>query len=79
VRSAGFEPRARLPRPPSFLGRDWQRSHRSTRRYEHRCPVCQWVWYARRPVGTWRCRDCAEAGLSGKLYISLSGSARTPR
>jgi predicted SprT family Zn-dependent metalloprotease len=42
--------------------------------YEHRCPVCQSVRFARRPVGRWRCGECMEAGLDGELVIS-----RNPR
>jgi SprT protein len=38
--------------------------------YEHRCPVCQSVRYARRPVPRWRCAECREAGLSGELVIT---------
>src|SRR5690606_8469081 len=38
--------------------------------YEHRCPVCQMVRYARRPVPQWRCRACTEIGLDGALEIT---------
>jgi predicted SprT family Zn-dependent metalloprotease len=38
--------------------------------YEHRCPVCQSVRYARRPVPRWRCAECLDAGLSGELVIT---------
>ncbi|HET8656834.1 MAG TPA: SprT family zinc-dependent metalloprotease [Longimicrobiaceae bacterium] len=38
--------------------------------YEHRCPVCQSVRFARRPVPRWRCAECLEAGLSGELVIT---------
>jgi hypothetical protein len=38
-------------------------------RYRHRCPVCQMVRWARRPVPRWRCRACVEAGLSGLLLV----------
>lgn len=37
--------------------------------YRHRCPVCQAVRWARRPVPRWRCRACVEAGLEGKLVV----------
>lgn len=45
-------------------------------RYEHRCPVCQMVRIARRPVPGWRCRDCVGAGLEGRLAISVVDDAR---
>lgn len=38
--------------------------------YEHRCPVCQMVRLAKRPVRGWRCRACVEAGLVGALQVS---------
>jgi hypothetical protein len=38
--------------------------------YEHRCPVCQGVRYARRPVTRWRCSDCLDSGLGGELVIT---------
>ena len=38
--------------------------------YEHRCPVCQSVRYARRPVPRWRCAECLDAGLRGELVIT---------
>lgn len=38
--------------------------------YEHRCPICQSVRFARRPVGRWRCAECVDAGLPGELVIT---------
>jgi len=38
--------------------------------WAHRCPVCQSVRLAARPVRRWRCRACVEAGLDGRLEIS---------
>ena len=74
VRAVGFEPRARHPGlrllPSAEEQPQW------TRRYEHRCPVCQLAWYARRPVPAWLCPTCAEAGLPGTLDIT---SSRPPR
>jgi predicted SprT family Zn-dependent metalloprotease len=40
------------------------------RTYVHRCPVCQTTRLARRPVHTWRCAECAAAGLEGRLTIT---------
>jgi predicted SprT family Zn-dependent metalloprotease len=36
----------------------------------HRCPVCQTVRLARRPVRAWRCAECVAAGLEGRLVIT---------
>ncbi len=38
-------------------------------RYEHRCPVCQAVRFARRAMPAWHCATCLEAGLSGTMEI----------
>lgn len=50
--------------------------HSAALRYEHRCPVCQMVRIARRPVPGWRCRDCVNARLDGRLTISVLRDAR---
>ncbi len=63
VRAAGFEPRVRHP-GIRFL-RQVTEQRRWTRRYEHRCAVCQAVWYAGKRMTAWRCADCAAAGLPG--------------
>jgi predicted SprT family Zn-dependent metalloprotease len=39
-------------------------------RFVHRCPVCQMTRTARRPIAAWRCRQCVESGLSGRLDIT---------
>jgi predicted SprT family Zn-dependent metalloprotease len=39
-------------------------------RFEHRCPVCQMVRFARRPVRSWRCAGCVAAGLPGLLTVT---------
>ena len=44
--------------------------------YEHRCPVCHMVRLAKRPVPRWRCRDCVNAGLEGRLIIRVLRKAR---
>ena len=38
--------------------------------YEHRCPVCQMVRRAKRPVPQWRCAACVATGLPGMLQIT---------
>jgi SprT protein len=39
-------------------------------RYEHRCPVCHAVRFARRRMSQWRCRECVTYGLPGQLEVS---------
>jgi predicted SprT family Zn-dependent metalloprotease len=71
LRTAGFEPRTGLP----FEHRDdpFQLQSRSDLTYEHRCPVCQSLRLAKRPVRRWRCADCVAAGLDGRLEIARTG------
>lgn len=66
MRHAGFEPRTRLLAPPQAPR---QSTGRVRRRYQHFCPVCQWVRYANRRMTRWRCADCAAAGLEGQLVV----------
>jgi len=68
VRSAGFNPSARLNvhRTPSRKTKSRGLS------YEHRCLVCQFVRMARRPVYSWRCPECVRCGLSGELTVKRS-------
>jgi len=40
------------------------------RRFLHRCPICDFSRIARRPVPSWRCADCVDAGLSGELIVT---------
>jgi predicted SprT family Zn-dependent metalloprotease len=75
VERAGFRPVSHLKIPtessrPTKLARS---------RYEHRCPVCQFVRLARRPVSRWKCAECVRCGLSGKLIISLLTACRGAR
>ena len=75
MRAAGFEPRGVIG---SCRGSDRAEVVRRPAdvRYEHRCPVCQFVRWARRPVQRWRCRSCLEAGLDGRLVVSLLARPR---
>jgi hypothetical protein len=72
VHAAGFEPRVRAlilaSAPPRQVGSP------PLLPIEHRCPVCQFVRYARRPVSVWRCAACRAGGGSGELTITR----RTP-
>lgn len=62
VRQAGGDPKANVSLP---LNR-----RRSSSRYLHACPVCDFARFARRRVTAWRCADCVEAGLPGLLVIT---------
>ena len=66
VRQAGFEPRLRLSVTNAELPT-------ATRKFEHLCPVCQTVRYAKRSMTHWRCESCVDAGLEGKLLIRSVG------
>ena len=68
VASAGFLPRSRASEASVVPSR--ARTPFGLLPYEHRCPVCQTVRYARRPVGSWRCGECLEAGLAGELVVT---------
>ncbi len=75
MRTAGFEPRVR-----ARLSHDVEAVVRAARAgrplYEHRCPVCQAIRLARRPVPQWRCAACAAAGREGKLVIAKRAGRR---
>jgi len=64
VRTAGFPAHARMTCHTA------RNTRSSSARYEHRCPVCQMVRSAARPVRRWQCRQCVEAGLAGRLHIT---------
>lgn len=63
VLAAGYEPLVRLP---VQLG---QTTKQSTNRYIHKCPVCQSVRIAKKPMKRWRCGECFANGLTGRLTI----------
>ena len=65
VRRAGFEPRLRL----DAAGNPSEPTQNRKKRFEHYCPVCQTVRYARQPMSRWRCGRCVDAGLEGMLLI----------
>ena len=70
---AGFEPRTRFLRGE---GKFPPRSEKPRARWEHRCPVCQAMRMAGRPVRNWRCAKCRNAGLPGELVITRIPAAR---
>jgi predicted SprT family Zn-dependent metalloprotease len=73
MREAGHEPSTRLVTPTGGSGTRQDVGHR---RYRHRCPTCQFVRTAPRPVPGWRCADCVGAGLDGRLLIESVGRIR---
>jgi predicted SprT family Zn-dependent metalloprotease len=77
VIAAGFEPRVqriaecRLKRTNAVSElADRSALEWAVRIYDHRCPVCQMVRTAKRPVPRWRCAECIASGLAGELLIS---------
>ena len=66
VKQAGFKPRLRIHV-------DGEKSIVSAERFEHLCPVCQTIRYAKRPMKVWRCGNCVDAGLEGMLLIRSIG------
>jgi predicted SprT family Zn-dependent metalloprotease len=66
MRAIGISPRHRIT---SHAGQLRSRIASSNARYEHRCPVCQMTRISTRRVPGWRCRECVEAGLTGKLEV----------
>jgi len=73
---AGFEPRARIPLHPT----DAPSAHANRRRivWEHRCPVCQAMRAAGRPVRQWRCAACRANGLAGELVVTRTTVGESP-
>lgn len=71
VRAAGYEPRIRAQAPTGEAGA----APTGRLEYEHRCPVCHTVRYARRPVTRWRCAECLDAGLDGEMIITRRAEA----
>lgn len=68
VRAAGVPARTKIPCDVELGSAENGRTG-ARLTYEHRCPVCQTVRYAKCPVRAWRCAACTEAGLSGELRI----------
>ena len=66
VQQAGFVPRLRA-------GLVHEKAPANNRRFEHYCPICQSVRYAKRPMTRWRCSSCIDAGLEGHLLIKDVG------
>lgn len=69
--AAGFPARVRIPE--AMMPESIRAANRASRRWEHRCPVCQATRMARTRMTRWRCRRCVEAGRSGRLVIGRVG------
>jgi predicted SprT family Zn-dependent metalloprotease len=69
VRAVGFVPRIHLI-PAGRKNTPFRKQRVAVDHYEHRCPVCQMVRIARRPVRQWQCSRCVDVGLSGTLTVS---------
>jgi len=71
MEAAGHVPRVRIPE--SAMPAALRAERTASRRWEHRCPVCQATRMARTRVTRWRCKRCVEAGRSGRLVIGKVG------
>ena len=77
MRLAGYLPRVRIP--TAELEALPAAVRRARVLWEHRCPVCQMVRMAGRPVRGWRCARCLGAGMRGELVISRSSAQKRQR
>jgi predicted SprT family Zn-dependent metalloprotease len=68
MRAAGFE--ARVSLALDDLHGLPESVRRARAMWEHRCPVCHARSLAGRPVRQWRCAQCRESGLDGRLIIT---------
>lgn len=74
---AGYEPRVKWVRIQGSLS--VRRHSREFTVYDHVCPICGSSWTAKRPVSTWRCGACLDAGLEGLLEVHGRPSGRTAK
>jgi predicted SprT family Zn-dependent metalloprotease len=65
--SATFTPAKSSSQVSRRMGGTW---------YEHRCPVCHAVRFAKKRMPRWRCPECTEHGLPGLLEIDKSEERR---
>ena len=72
VRAAGYDPRPRFRLLHPAIIRTLSNSVKPL--YIHRCPVCQMMRVAARPMRRWRCLKCVESGLDGHLEIATMPS-----
>ncbi len=79
VARAGFEPRPRLGRAPAAGAAPAASRPRARVVYEHRCPVCQKMWTAHRPMPAWRCPTCVRTDGDGRLSIASRPTSTTSR
>jgi hypothetical protein len=69
MRLAGYQPSAKiiLREQPRKVAAPIVR--RASRVYAHRCPICQVVRTAHRPMRSWGCSFCAASGEEGRLVM----------
>jgi predicted SprT family Zn-dependent metalloprotease len=67
VLALGLMPTVRLA--ISSAQRGARRKPPSSCVFQHRCPICQFTRYSKRPQRRWRCASCAATGLDGSLVI----------
>lgn len=77
VEAAGFVPGSMLK--TRMHGPQETRAVSTPTLYEHRCPVCHAVRYAKRAMARWRCVECVEAKLPGQLQIVRRPRERVSR
>lgn len=67
IQAAGYVPSSKLQTARHMTEISGKR--RPSIEYEHRCPVCHAVRYAKRRMTSWRCIECVRSGLPGQLEI----------
>jgi predicted SprT family Zn-dependent metalloprotease len=67
VKAAGFSP---SPSIKASKARSAGVHKTASISYEHRCPVCHAVRYAKRQIRQWRCGECSQHGLAGLLTVT---------
>ncbi len=76
---AGFEPHTRIGPARAAGAAPAVSRPRARVVYEHRCPVCQTAWTARKPMSAWRCLTCVRDGGDGRLSITSRPASTTSR
>ena len=64
VTAAGYTPKTKLA-----VYNLNSRTRQVEKKFVHRCPVCFSKRISRRKMKNWRCANCLENGLSGKIVV----------
>ena len=67
IKAAGYLPSSKLQ--IARYKTEMSGKRKSSTQYEHRCPVCHAVRYAKRRMISWKCIECVRSGLTGQLEI----------